>query len=230
MQPLKDYLNNTTQQHESILGPDQNKVLGQMTDEMIRQRIIEYCQDELNKYKPAHLWPLNAKEAIKILTVDKDRQGWYIITTGHLRIIDIGPGTKSLYDFYRSKGQKVDEQKGFLIEDIGVYFQWSEHFGVISIVSAPSLESTKGLPDWQPILILRNCCKKSKRLDVCNNILSCLSLRNMDDIKISGKGFKNIIINPDAPCGNVTAPRGVKIYRPKDTNEYEIIAAKLAEH
>ena len=228
MQPLKDYLNESPLS-EGILDRDQNKVLGRMTDEMIRQRIIEYCQDELNKYKPSKLWPLNAKEAIKILEVDKDRQGWYILTTGHLHITDIDPSIKSLYDLYRSKGYKIDEQKGFLIEDIGVYFQWSEHFGVISITRAQNFESTKGLPDWQSVLILRNCCKKSKRLDVCNNIWSCLSLANMGDIKITGKGLKNIMINPDSPCGDVTAPRGVKIYRPKDSNEFEIIAAKLAE-
>ena len=36
-------LYNTVQQCESILDPDQNKVMGRMTDDMIRQRIREYC-------------------------------------------------------------------------------------------------------------------------------------------------------------------------------------------
>ena len=55
MQSLPDYLNNT-QQYESILDPDQNKVMDRMTDVMIRKRIQEYCVYNEQKYKRGELW------------------------------------------------------------------------------------------------------------------------------------------------------------------------------
>ena len=62
MQSLPDYLNNT-QQCESILDPDQNKVMDRMTDVMIRKRIQEYCVYNEQKYKPTEI-PKETTEAV----------------------------------------------------------------------------------------------------------------------------------------------------------------------
>ena len=224
MKSLIDYLNNT-QQCESILDPNQDQVMDRMTDDMIRERIREYCTWGRQKYKRNEMWII-AHPDCKITKVDKDKDGWYIETEGFTLIAGI-KRSKSYYDYCSAYGYKIDKQKGLLIEDIGVYFQWSEHFGVISIVSAPNLESTKGLPDWQPTLILRNCCKESKRLDVCNKI-KVISLRNINDLQISGNGCKNIVVYQYYP-DNIIAPDGVKIYHPGDYNEYSNLIDKLSK-
>ena len=55
MQSLKDYLSNT-QQYESILNPNQDQVMGRMTDEMIRSRIREYCTYDRQKRRRGECW------------------------------------------------------------------------------------------------------------------------------------------------------------------------------
>ena len=50
MKSLIDYLNNITQ-YESILNPNQDQVMGRMTDEMIRRRIQEYCTYDYERSK-----------------------------------------------------------------------------------------------------------------------------------------------------------------------------------
>ena len=227
MQSLKDYLNESSHQHESILDPDQNKVMSRMTDAMIRKHIQEYCTYDRTKLIQGERWVV-ARSDLRITKIDKDSKGWYI-DTDSIDDVDIifKSNSKSFYDYCLSSGQKIDKQKGFLIEDIGIYFRWRKHKGVISIYNADYIESTEGLPDEMDELWLYNVCEKSKRLDVCNKI-KAIVLSYMGDIKISGNGCKNVIIHPFRNSGNITVPSGVKIHRPKNAEEYLDLRAKIS--
>ena len=242
MQPLRDYLNKSPLQYESILDPDQNKVMDRMTavaDDMIRQRILEYCTFDNQKDKLGELWCV-ADPFLKITKVDKDRKGWYIETKNTYDLCFMYRNkSKSFYDYCRSKGQKIDKQKGFLIEDIGVYFRWRKHNGILEISDSPNLESTDGLPEELDVLSLWKCCRKSKKLNVRDKI-NILDLTVDGDLKISGDGCENVIINPDSPGvvtvpdevtvpGEVTAPSGTKIYYPKDYDEYDDLRDKFSK-
>ena len=227
-------LYNTVQQYESILDPDQNKVMDRMTavaDDMIRQRILEYCTFDNQKDKLGELWCV-ADRFLKITKVDKDRKGWYIETKNTYDLCFMYRNkSKSFYDYCRSKGQKMDKQKGFLIEDIGVYFRWRKHIGRIEIDDAPNFESTDGLPEELDVLSLWQCCQKSKKLDVRDKI-NILDLTIDGDLKISGDGCENVIIHPDNPDvvtvpGKVTVPSGTKIHYPKNYDEYDDLRDKL---
>ena len=79
MQPLKDYLNESSLQYEGILDPDQSKVMNRMTDDMIRQRIRGYCTYDSKKYYQGELWTV-ANYELKIDRIDKDDMGWYVET------------------------------------------------------------------------------------------------------------------------------------------------------
>ena len=229
VQSLLGFLNTSSQKFKHNLNLNQSATASRMTaDDMIRQRIREYCEWNRKKHIQGKLWPV-ADEDIEITKIDKDDKGWYVETLSNLHITFRDTSAKSLYDYCRSKGQKTDEQKGFLIEDIGVYFRWRENFGAIFVENAPNLESTKGLPEEFDVLGIQNCCKKSQKLDVCNKIVECISLSDVEDIKISGNGFKNILVDPVQPCGDITAPSGVKIYRPKDLREHWIIVQKVTD-
>ena len=222
-------LYNTVQQYESILDPNQDQVMDRMTDEMIRRRIKEYCTYSRTKRLQGECW-IAAHPYIKNIRVDKDEKGWYVETASAGSVYTaLSTNIKSFYEYCLSKGQKIDKQKGFFIEDIGVYFRWCKHIGGLTVLDTPNLESTDGLPEELDILSLGNCCQKSKRLDVSNKI-KVIAPVNIDDLKISGNGCKNVIIDPGRPCGNVTIPSGVKIYRPKDWNEYVITLTKLSEY
>ena len=137
--------------------------------------------------------------------------------------------SKSFYDYCRSKGQKIDKQKGFLIEDIGVYFRWRKHNGILEIADSPNLESTDGLPEELDVLSLWKCCGKSKKLEVHNKI-KVISIWNIDDLKIFGNGCKDVIIVQNFPSSNIIAPNGVKIHHPKDSNEYIDLRKKIVEY
>ena len=228
VQSLLGFLNTSSQKVKHNLNLNQSAAASRMTaDDMIRQRIREYCEWNRKKHRQGKLWPV-ADEDLEIIKIDKDDKGWYTETMGNPHITFRDVRAKSFYDYCISLGQKIDEQKGFLIEDIDVYFRWRKNFGMILVDSAPNFESTKGLSEKFDVLFLQNCCKKSKKLDVCNKIEESIALSDVEDIKISGNGFKNILIDPVQPCGNITVPNGVKIYRPKDLNEFGIIANKLA--
>ena len=73
------------------------------------------------------------------------------------------------------------------------------------------------------------CCQKSKKIDVCNKI-NVISIWDIDDLKIFGNGCKNVIINPNFPNGNITAPNGVKIHHPNDYGEYGYLICKILGH
>ena len=228
MQPLKDYLNKSPLQHESILDPDQNKVLGRMTDDMIRNRIREYCTWDRQKYERGDLWSI-VREGLELTKIDKDEKGWYIETKSTLVMGDIcGTMAKSFSDYYLSKGQKIDKQKGFLIEDIGVYLRWRKHSGGLQVNRAPNLESTEGLPEELDVLEIVDDFRNSKSLDICNKI-KVIGLFIEGDIKILGKGCKNVRIDPDWPCGNITVPSGVKIHYPEDYDEYISLVKKITK-
>ena len=236
-QSLLGFLNTSSQKVKHNLNLNRSAAVSRMTaDDMIRQRIREYCewdrkkhiQGKLGRHGLRKLWPV-ADEDLEITNIDKDDKGWYVETMGNPHITFRDVSAKSFYDYCISLGQKIDGQKGFLIEDIDVYFRWRVNFGAILVHSAPNLESTKGLPEKFDVLFLQNCCKKSKKLDVCNKIKEHVALSDVEDIKISGNGFKNILIDPVQPCGDITAPSGVKIYRPKDLNEFGVICRKLAD-
>ena len=199
-----------------------------MTDVMIRKRIQEYCTYNEQKYKRGELW-IATYRGLNITKIDKDEKGWYVETDGLLDkcLLDYDKA-KSYYDYCLSKGQKIDKQKGFLIEDVGIYFRWRKHNGQLGIVDAPNFESTQGLPEELNMLHVARSCEKSKRLDVCNKI-NVISIWNIDDLKIFGNGCKNVIINPNFPNGNITAPDGVKIHHPKGSNEYIDLSNKLSK-
>ena len=222
-------LYNIVQQYEGILDPNQDQVMDKMTDEMIRRRIQEYCTYSRTKRLHGECW-IAANSYIKNIRVDKDEKGWYVETVSAGSVYTaLSTNIKSFYEYCLSKGQKIDKQKGFFIEDIGVYFRWCKHIGGLTVLDTPNLESTDGLPEELDILSLGNCCQKSKRLDVSNKI-KVIALANVEDIKISGNGCKNVVIDIYRPCGNVTVPSGVKIHKPKDWNEYVITLTKLGEY
>ena len=222
-------LYNTVQQYEGILDPDQNQVMSRMTDDTIRSRIREYCTYDRQKYKQNELWPL-ADSFLKITKVDKDEKGWYVETECDeyvSLIFTANENTRSVYGYYISEGYyNVDKQKGFWIKDIGVYFRWRKHRGEILFEQAPNLESTAGLPEELSILSLWKCCKKSKKLEVCDKI-NIIDLTADGSLKISGSGCKNVIIDPEFPYSDIEVPSGVKIYRPKTNSEYDDIIEKL---
>ena len=216
-------LYNTVQQYESILDPNQDQVMSRMTDEMIRQRIREYCTYDYKKRRYGEMWPAN-NPVLKITKVDKDDKGWYVETkTDEYLYLMPNTRAKSFYERCITNGQKIDKQKGFLIEDIGVYFRWRKHKGALIIHNDDYFESTEGLSEELDELSLSMVCKKSKKLEVHNKI-KAITLWGAEDIKISGNGCKNVIIHPDYPCGNITVPNAVKIHRPKDDYEYQICA------
>ena len=221
----------------SILNPDQNQVMSRMTDDMIRQRIREYCVWDRQKNQRSELW-IGADPRLTITEINKDEKGWYIDTNSAVTIYLMFESREKLfYDYCSSCGQKIDKQKGFLIEDIGVYFRWRKHNGILEISDSPNLESTDGLPEELDVLSLWKCCRKSKKLNVRDKI-NILDLTVDGDLKISGDGCENVIINPDSPGvvtvpdevtvpGEVTAPSGTKIYYPKDYDEYVDLRDKL---
>ena len=229
MQSLRNYLNNT-QQYEGILNPNQDQIMSRMTDEMIRGRIREYCTWDRQEHQYSELWPA-ADVSLKITKIDKDKQGWYIETSSSYPVFLIynEKKAKSFYEYCSSEGQKIDERKGFLIEDIGIYFRWRKHSGCLRVSHAPDFESTQGLPDELNELEIWDSCKNSKRLDICTKI-NTMVLDNIGDIKISGNRCKNVIIHPDSPSGNITAPDGVKIHRPGSYIEYNDLRDKLSKH
>ena len=224
MQSLKDYLT-STQQCEGILDPNQDQVMNRMTDEMIRSRIREYCTYDGKKYFRNELWPA-VDEDLVITKIDKDNKGWYIETESTLSAPVLYRDTaKSFYDYCISQGQKIDKQKGFLIEDIGIYFRWHKHSGSLEVSHASDFESTEGLPEELDELNIYDSCEDSKKLDVRNKI-KVIILADVADLKISGKGCKNIIIN-SSYLTNVTAPDGVKIHRPNGLGGYRRIKKKI---
>ena len=219
-------LYNIVHQYESILNPDQNQVMGRMTDEVIRSRIREYCTYDDRKYYRNELWPA-VDEDLEITKIDKDKHGWYIETESTLSAPVLYRDTaKSFYDYCISQGQKMDKQKGFLIDDIGVYFRWRKHSGSLEVSHTSDFESTEGLPEELDELNIHDSCEKNKRLDVCNKI-KVIILADVADLKISGKGCKDIIINPNSTPGKIIAPNGVKIHRPEDPGEYLELSNKL---
>ena len=228
MQPLRDYLNKSPLQYESILDPDQNKVMSRMTDEMIRQRIREYCTYDHQKYARGEQWAA-ADPNLEIVKIDKDSKGWYIETENTVRVdVIYDNSAKSVYDYCSSEGQKIDKQKGFLIEDIGIYFRWRKHIGSLSISSASNLESTDGLPEELDVLRILDACQNSKKLNIRNKI-KVITLTFIKDIEISGNGCKNVIIHPNYPSGNITAPNGVKVHRPERPIEFWDLIDKFSK-
>ena len=107
----------------SILDPERNQNMDRMTDDMIRERIRECCTFDRPKYNRDELWSI-AHPGCKIIKIDKDDRGWYVETKSYNTIYVVeSPTAKSFYDYLLSKGCKIDKQKGFLIEDIGIYFR-----------------------------------------------------------------------------------------------------------
>lgn len=209
----------------SILDPNQNQVMSRMTDDMIRQRIHGYCTWNRQKHNQGEIWT-GADPRLTIAEIDKDEKGWYIDTRSVVTIyLMFESRDKSFYDHCLSREQKIDKQKGFLIEDIGVYFRWRKHEGSLEIIDALNLESTEGLPEELDVLYLTQACEKSKMLNICNKI-NVIGIYNKRDVSISGKGCKNVIINPDSQT-NITAPSRTKIRQPKTKEEYWVLMGKF---
>ena len=220
-------LYNTVQQCESILDPNQDQVMSRMTDEMIRQRIREYCTYNRQKHEHGGCG-IAASRYVQITKIGKDSQGWYVETSGIKTTPEMEcTDTKSFYDCCIAKGQKMDKQKGFLIEDIGVYFRWRKHNGTIVIMSAPNFKSTEGLPDEIDNLELTDgCCTISKKLTIHNKI-NVMVLTSINDIKISGNGCRDVIVHYLDKDMNVEVPHGTKIHRPTTYMEYETLRKEL---
>ena len=221
-------LYNTVQQYEGILDPNQDQVMNRMTDEIIRSRIREYCTYDLRKYK-GEQW-VAANGDLKISDIDKDEKGWYIETMSTTCFLLSHTNVKSFYEYCLSKGQKINKQKGFLIEDQGIYFRWRKHKGWLDIYDAPNFESTKGLPEELDKLEMWDVCQHSNRLNVCNKIKIIALDDYIPDLEISGSGCKGVIINPDGKIGNITAPDRVKIHRPNNWRIYISLREKLSEY
>ena len=226
MQSLRDYLNNT-QQYESILDPNPDQVISRMTDNVIRGRIREYCTWDRQKHNRGEIWA-GANGGLEITKIDKDEKGWYIETMSTTCFLLSHTNTKSFYDCCIAKGQKIDKQKGFLIEDQGIYFRWRKHKGWLDIYDAPNFESTKGLPKELDKLEMWDVCQHSNRLNVCNKIKVIVLDDYIPDLEISGSGCKGVIINPDGKIGNITAPDRVKIHRPNNWRIYISLRKKLS--
>ena len=221
-------LYNTVQQYESILDPDQDQVMSRMTDEMIRQRIREYCTYDSQKYKRNELW-LPVRESLKITKIDKDEKGWYVETESPLFYsLIFHEKVKSFYDLCQSKGQQINKQEGFLIKDTEIYFRWRKHIGGLYVDYAPNLESTDGLPGELDGLRLYHACEYDQRFDVRNKI-KVIELEGIKDIKISGNGCKNVIIHPNDRFStiNIKAPSSVEIHHPRTNKEYFDLRQKL---
>ena len=221
-------LYNTVQQYEGILDPNQDQVMNRMTDEIIRSRIREYCTYDLRKYK-GEQW-VAANGDLKISDIDKDEKGWYIETMSTTCFLLSHTNAKSFYEYCLSKGQKINKQKGFWIEDIDTYFRWRKHKGWLDIYDAPNFESTKGLPKELDKLEMWDVCQHSNRLNVCNKIKIIALDDYIPDLEISGGGCKGVIINPDGKIGNITAPDRVKIHRPNNWRIYISLREKLSEY
>ena len=216
-------LYNTVQQCESILDPNQDLVMSRMTDEMIRRRIQEYCDNTSSNCWPA-AWRL-----IKPTKIDRDNKGWYIDTESpRTAEIMVRAREKSYLDFCESLKQKTDKQRGFLIKDTDIYFRWRKHKGGLWIEDSPNFESTDGLPEELDALYIVGACLNSKGFDVRNKI-NMIQISDIDyNIKISGKGCKHIMISPDGIKGNVIVPAGVSIHHPEDWTECDDLTVKLA--
>lgn len=214
-------LYNTVQQYESILDPNQDQTMSRMADDMIRNRIREYCTNTKENGFVANLH-------LEITKIDKDKNGWYVETkSNYVVYLMQWSNFKSYYNYCLAKGCKMDEQKGFLIEDLGIYFRWRKHEGVLLIRNSHYLESTDGLPEELNVLFLDYCCGKSKKLTVHNNI-NLISIQDIKVLQLLGEGCKNVIISPKGISCNLTVPDGVKIYRPKDTGEHRELSTKIA--
>ena len=222
-------LYNTVQQCESILSPNQDQVTDRMTDELIPNRIKEYCTFDRQKRRRGECW-IAANLCIKNIRVGKDEKGWYVETESDPDACFTDMDTeKTFYDVSLSKGQKIDKQKGFWIEDIDTYFRWRKHKGGIEILDAPYLKSTLGLPEELDVLyLLGNSCQKSKKLEVHNKIKVIMLYDYMPDLEISGDGCKDVIINPNRKIGNITVPDGVKIHHPYNWSNYISLRKKLS--
>ena len=89
-------------------------------------------------------------------------------------------------------------------------------------------------PEELNLLQLDYTCRYSRRLDVRNKIkvisINGLEyLRDIEFLKISGAGCKNIIFYLKNELSDVIAPNGVKTYRAKNWVDYIKLREKLAE-
>ena len=218
-------LYSTVQQCESILDPDQNKVMNRMTDEMIRSRIREYCT-----YKRHNACWLAANPALKITTIDKDEKGWYVDTESeyHIKLME-NSTKKSFQEYCISHVQKIDKQKGFLVMDPGdpvVYFRWRKHKGCLAISDSLDLESTEGLPEELDVLELDRCCYTNQRFTVHNKI-KWIVLINIWKLHILGNGYKNVLTHFNNSIADIKTSNQVKIYYPENMDEYWDLRKKL---
>ena len=230
MQSLKDYLNESPLHCEGILDPDQNKIMSRMTDatdEMIRNRIREYCTYDRLKYDPDEQW-IVAGPKVEIVKIDKDKKGWYVETKSASEIIMHDDIAKSFYDYCSSYEQKIDKQKGFWIKGIGVYFRWRKHKGLLFVIGNSDFESTDGLPEKLSGLIIANSCQKSGKFTIHNEI-NCIGLDVVGNLNMTGKGCKNVVIYPNSNNSDITPPRGAQVYHPQDRDTIHLLIKKLAE-
>ena len=75
------------------------------------------------------------------------------------------------------------------------------------------------------MLYLTQACEKSKMLNICNKI-NVIGIYSKREVSISGKGCKNVIINPYSQT-NITAPSRTKILQPKTREEYWVLMGKF---
>ena len=228
MQSLRNYLNNT-QQYEGILDPSQDQIMSRMTDDAIRRCIREYCTWERQEHQYSVLWPAGDVN-LKITKIDKDKQGWYIETSSVYAIFLIynEKKAKSFYEYCLSKGQKIDEQKGFLIEDLGIYFRWRKHKGILAACDCPILESTDGLPEEIDVLQLFGSCGKSKKFIVRNKI-KVIEIDYINNLKISGNACKHIVVHPNNGNVNIVVPSGTQLHSPDGEIECTELAQELSK-
>lgn len=213
----------------SILDPDQNKVTDQLSEDMIRYRIREYCtRTRSNRYWTG--WEA-ADKYLNITNVDKDEKGWYIDTecVGTRVCVILNSREKTLLK-YADRWCENNPHKGFLIRDHNgpdTYFRWRKHKGILTIFQAECFESTEGLPEELDALYISNSCHESKGFFVHNQI-DTIVIASPTDISISGSGYKRVIIYPyPYNCSSITTSLDVDIYRPQTFGEYMDLQQEL---
>ena len=215
----------------SILDPDQNKVTDQLSEDMIRYRIREYCtRTRSNRYWTG--WEA-ADKYLNITNVDKDEKGWYIDTEciGTRVCVILNSREKTLLK-YADRWCENNPHKGFLIRDHNgpdTYFRWRKHKCILTIFQAEYFESTEGLPEELDALYISNSCHESKGFFVHNQI-DTIVIASPTDISISGSGYKRVIIYPypyPYNCSSITTSIDVDIYRPQTFGEYMDLQQEL---
>lgn len=247
MQPLKDYLNESSLS-EGIFDRMKNNIKGnidrmknniksktnRLSDNMIREVIYKYCANWRN-------WGV-AQPGLKVTKVDKDEKGWYVDTESDKCLSLHVDDSKSFLEYYNKRELsrftssskfvparlKDDNSTEFMVLQTGpeIYFRWRKHKGVISIYDAAYIESTDGLPEELDVLEFVGCSYKSRKLKV-NNKIDVIDYHGEGYFVLSGNVCKDMIVLPGSISSRIFATARLKIHYPETLEEYLSLREKL---